>query len=163
MRDYLIDSNILGYWFNPNYKEHENVLKKASEIQEDSKIWISAITWGEIEYGYWCLKIKGQNSLEGEFRQFINRLKPIEYPIDKRARLFDNCPPKGKKKKKSPEQLIDPATSSELQIQENDLWIASQAITRNMVLVTNDKKSFKPLLKAVQDASENLIIDNWAE
>lgn len=172
MRDFLIDTNIFQYWFNPNCQEHKSVLKKAGEVPKESKLWISAVTWGEIEYGYWCLKIGGQSSLEKEFRQFVKTLTLIEYPIDQhvtevygkiRARLFENCAPPAVKKKKRPEQLIDPATSLELRIQENDLWIVSQAVTRNITLVTNDKKSLRPLLQAVKDAGEALYVDNWAD
>ena len=171
MRDFLIDTNIWEYWFNPNCEQHPNVLRKATEIQKKSKLWISVVTWGEIEFGYNVIS-EGKRSREAEFHQFVNSNGPKEYPIDKhvtevygkiRARLFENCTPKGKKKKRRPEQLIDPASSFELKIQENDLWIVSQAITQNLILVTNDKKSLGPLRKAVEDAGENLTIDNWAD
>jgi len=39
-----------------------------------------------------------------------------------------------------PEQLVDPCSSLQLQIQENDLWIVAQAINWSLVLATNDKK-----------------------
>ena len=55
-----------------------------------------------------------------------------------------------------PEQLIDPVTSQELGIQENDLWIAAQALEYNLVLVTNDK------MERIRDVCEELQIENWA-
>jgi len=46
-----------------------------------------------------------------------------------RSLLFDKYAPNDKRKKNlRPEQLVDPITSLELGIQENDLWIAAQAI-----------------------------------
>jgi predicted nucleic acid-binding protein len=94
----------------------------------------------------------------------------MEYPIDKhvsrdygriRARLFEKYGPKDKKKKGlRPEQLIDPVTSLQLGIQENDLWIVSQAITKDFTLVTNDRRSLKPLLEVTDN---ELNIENWAE
>ena len=107
MRDFLIDTNIWAYWFNPNCEEHLNVLKKATKLKKNDKLWISVITWGEIEYGY-NVRSKNQRSLETEFRQFVNSNTPKEYPIDKhvtevygtiRASLFKKYASKTKKSK----------------------------------------------------------------
>lgn len=74
--------------------------------------------------------------------------------------LFEKFGPKDKRiDGRRPEQLIDPVTSLQLKIQENDLWIVSQAITRDFTLVTNDKVSLKPLLEVV---GGELHIENWA-
>jgi predicted nucleic acid-binding protein len=177
MRDFLIDTNIWGYWFNSNKEpEHTNVLKRVEELKKHTKdnkipfrIWISSVTWGEVEYGYQSQTDKS-DSLETQFRQFIHSIAPKEFSVDKhvtpeygriRALLFEKFGPKDKKVKGfRPEQLTDPVTSLQLKIQENDLWIVSQAITRNLTLVTNDKKSFRPL---VDVAGEGLHIENWAE
>jgi predicted nucleic acid-binding protein len=51
--------------------------------------------------------------------------------------------------------LIDPVTSRELGIQENDLWIAAQALEYNLVLVTNDK------MDRIRDVCEDLQVENW--
>lgn len=69
--------------------------------------------------------------------------------------------PKEKRKKGlRPEQLVDPVTSLQLKIQDNDLWIVSQAITRDFALVTNDKTSLRPL---VEVAGDELHVEYWAE
>jgi predicted nucleic acid-binding protein len=177
MRDFLIDTNIWEYWFNEAREpEHSNVLKHVSELKKwcekekvTFRVWISSITWGELEYGYQAQSEK-EPSLEGPFRQFIRGIAPKEYIIDKhitrdygriRAKLFEKYGPKGKKKKSvRPEQLIDPVTSLQLKIQENDLWIVAQAITRDLILVTNDRKSLQPVKKVT---GEELHIENWAE
>ena len=75
-----------------------------------------------------------------------------------RARLFDKYAEKNKRTtKRRPEQLIDPVTSLELGIQENDLWIAAQAISRNLTLVTNDA-----IKRICNIAGKSVHIDNWA-
>jgi len=176
MRDFLIDTNIWEYWFNPKKEpQHSNVLKCVGELKqqfEDGKnpfhIWISSVTWGEIEFGYQVQADK-DGSLETQFRQFINDISPKEFLIDKhvaqeygriRAMLFEKFGPRDKRiKGLRPEQLIDPVTSLQLKIQENDLWIVSQSITRDFTLVTNDRASLKPLLEV---AGEELNIANWA-
>jgi len=157
MRDFLIDTNIWEYWFNKEREpEHSNVLKHVCELKKTHeknkasfRIWISSVTWGELEYGY-QVQTKQGRSLEQPFRQFIYSIAPKEFPIDKhitrdygriRARLFEEYGPRDKKRKGlRPEQLIDPVTSLQLKIQENDLWIISQAITRNFTLVTPASK-----------------------
>jgi predicted nucleic acid-binding protein len=108
--------------------------------------------------------------METSFRQFIRGIAPKEFLIDRhvtrdygriRARLFEKYGPREKKKKGlRPEQLVDSVTSLELKIQENDLWIVSQAITRGFVLVTNDRRSLRPLKEV---AGDELHIENWAE
>lgn len=176
MRDFLIDTNIWEYWFNEAREpQHSNVLKRVSELKKRSekqkapfRVWISSVTWGEPEYGY-QVQANKERSLEAPFRQFIRGIAPKEFVIAKhvtrdygriRAKLFEKYGPKDKKKKSvRPEQLIDPVTSLQLKIQENDLWIVAQAITRDFTLVTNDRKSLKPLLGV---AGEELHIENWA-
>ncbi len=176
MRDFLIDTNIWEYWWNENREpEHSHVCQRVSELKAASdetgiplRVWISSVTWGEIEYGYRAMTQK-ERSFEVEFRRFIHALAPKEFLVDKhitedygriRAGLFEKYGPNDKKRKGlRPEQLIDPVTSLQLQIQENDLWIVSQAIARNLTLVTNDRKSLRPLLEVARD---ELHIENWA-
>jgi len=62
-----------------------------------------------------------------------------------------------KRKGLRPCQLVDPVTSLELGIQENDIWIAAQAISRNLTLVTNDA-----MWRIRNIAGKSLHIDNWA-
>jgi len=176
MRDFLIDTNIWEYWFNEAREpQHSNVLKRVSELKKRCekqkapfRVWISSVTWGELEYGY-QVQTNKERSLETPFREFIRGIAPKEFLVDKhvardygriRARLFEKYSPKDRKKKSlRPEQLIDPVTSLQLTIQENDLWIVSQAIMKDLTLVTNDRKSLQPLLEV---AGNELHIENWA-
>lgn len=74
-----------------------------------------------------------------------------------RASVFEKYAPNAKRRSGlRPAQLIDPVTSQELGIQENDLWIAAQALEYNLVFVTNDK------MERMRDVCEELQIENWA-
>jgi len=73
-----------------------------------------------------------------------------------RALLFDKYAQKKKRSGLRPEQLFDPATSLELGIQENDLWIAAQAMVKNLTLVTSEK-----LRRISEVAGDKLDIKNW--
>lgn len=177
MRTFLLDTNIWEYWFNRkgHPKESDNIQRRIEQLINQEQnieqfVWqpvISVITWGEIDYGY-KVTTKKEQSREAEFRKFLSSINPWTVSIDRhvaktygelRARLFEKCAPKDKKKKKlRPEQLIDPATSLELKIQENDLWITAQAVTFNLTLVTNDKK-----MRHIHEvAGGELYIENWA-
>lgn len=167
MRTFLLDTCIWSYWFDGDRypQENANIRKQLQKLQPDSKLGISIITWGEVAYGY---RIESLNEIpiQTEYIQFIKSKRPKTFEIDihtankygeLRALLFDKYAPKEKRKKNlRPEQLVDPITSLELGIQENDLWIAAQAITRNLTLVTNDK-----LNRIRKVAGGELHIENW--
>ena len=166
--DFLIDTNIWSYWFDQEKypEEHSNIQKRLANLPSFVRLGISVISWGEIDYGY-NVNHKKEPSREAEFRKFISGATPWLVPINRhtaktygelRARLFDKYSEKNKRTtKRRPEQLIDPVTSLELGIQENDLWIAAQAISRNLTLVTNDAMG---RIRGI--AGNSLHIDNWA-
>ena len=124
---------------------------------------ISAITLGEIEYGLQVARI--DTFKQEDFRAFISTNLPMVLDITKatricygllRASVFEKYTPNARRRRGlRPEQLIDPVTSRELGIQENDLWIAAQALEYNLVLVTNDK------MDRIRDVCEDLQVENW--
>ena len=138
MEAYLFDTNIWSKWFRAELF----VSNKIGQIDKTSIICLSSIVWGEVIYGAKANKTFDFKS----YSDFIHQSKPIILPIDKRVSdvygelrtsLFEKYIRKGKNKR--PEQLIDPVTATEIGIDENDLWITSQAITYNLTLITNDK------------------------
>ena len=77
-----------------------------------------------------------------------------------KSRLFGKGPRENRRRKMRPAQLIDPITAKELGADENDLWLCAQAVTHDMVLVTNDKMlRIRQVGQGVQPA---LRIQNWA-
>ncbi|MGR3178067.1 MAG: hypothetical protein ACUZ8E_08435 [Candidatus Anammoxibacter sp.] len=70
----------------------------------------------------------------------INSDVAKNYYAKLKAKLFEKFALKEKKSRQNRiEQWRYPSTGKELQIQENDLWIASVAMSFNLILVTNDK------------------------
>jgi tRNA(fMet)-specific endonuclease VapC len=160
---YLLDTNIVAYWFDERRSEHPRVIQHIQELPDATPLMISAITLGEIEYGLQEARI---DTLKQEtFRAFISANLPIVLDITKatriyygslRASVFEKYAPNARRHRGlRPEQLIDPITSRELGIQENDLWIAAQALEYNLVLVTNDK------MDRIRDVCEDLQVKNW--
>jgi len=163
MRDYLLDTNIWGYWFNPKKypQEHANILKRLNNLTSDNKLSISIITWGEISVGL-------PENLPRKHLKFITTdVNPLRIGLDTHVAekygelrgLLSGKLPK-RKKGLNPEQLVDRFTWLEVGSLENDLWIAAQAISRNLTLVTNDDNEG---MKRIRDvAGESLHVDNWA-
>ena len=120
---------------------------------------------GEIEYGYHVAPAKQVLKVEA-VREFVRRQLPRVLDIrkttaevygDLKARLFEKHAWRHRKTKiRRPEELIDPVTSKELSIQENDLWMAAQAIERNLVFVAADK------MNRIRNVAPELIIENWS-
>ena len=146
MKDYLLDTNIWSHWYNPDKNDY--VLRHLKE-KPDCRLHISVVSLGELHYGYDVCKPEEKCKL-GSLFEFVKGQTPGILKIDRhiskiygeiRAILFDKyAPGKLRKKGMRPEQLVDPCSSLQLQIQENDLWIVAQAINWSLVLATNDKK-----------------------
>jgi predicted nucleic acid-binding protein len=159
---YLFDTNHVKYRFDKN----PNLFNRLREIPPDAPIVISAITLGEIEYGHKVAAPSGPTQIQRDFIAFVQKNFPLSIPITEmttssygmiRARLFERFAPKKRKRKGlRPEELLDPVTSRVLGIQENDLWIAAQALERNLVLVTNDS------IVRVKEVVPELQVENWS-
>jgi len=165
LRTYLIDTCIWGYWFNIERPQHAAVMRHANNLPRDSVLGISVITWGEIAYGH-KVETSAETSIQNQYLQFVASQGPTTFGIDThianvygklRASLFERYVPKNKRSGLRPEQIINPATSLSLGIQENDLWIVAQAMTRNLTLVTHDNLSH---IREV--AGIDLYIEDWA-
>ena len=163
---FLLDTCIWSYWFDVKHSKHGNIMSHVRRLPPDSRLGISIITWGEIVYGHRAVSSQ-ETPIQAEYLQFIKSKRPKTFEIDIhtankygeiRALLFEKYAPKRRKPGLRPEQLIDPVTSRKLGIQENDLWIAAQAMVRNMTLVTDDKLS-----RIHEVASDELHIKNWTK
>jgi tRNA(fMet)-specific endonuclease VapC len=165
VRGYLLDTNILKYWFNEATPEHHHVIRHLMALDVNAPLRISAISLGEMEYGHRC-ESDTDTPIQTAFKDFVNKRLPDVLRIHRstsihyghiRANLFKKYAPKNKRSGLRPCQLVDPITATSLGIQENDLWIAAQAIEFNLVLVTHDRLS---CIKEV--ASELLEVEDWA-
>lgn len=175
MRDFLLDTNIIKYWYDRECEQHAAVIRNietlnelAERFEHRPRLLVSVITLGEIEYGL-CVQTGDFAKEQEAHRQFVDQELPDRLELRRdavtaygeiRAKLFNKYAP-GEKRKRGvrPEQLIDPISSLALTIQENDLWLCAQAVSHGMVLVTNDK------IHAIREVSEGmepaLLIQNW--
>ncbi|HUW82383.1 MAG TPA: PIN domain-containing protein [Phycisphaerae bacterium] len=151
MPDYLLDTNIVRYW----YDEHANVLSRIDTVRRPdpqthytSRLFTSAVTRGEIEYGH-RVAPEPDPVRQAEYLRFMEAQQLEVLEIDRhtadaygrlKAWLFNHRAPRiDRSKAKRAEELVRPRAARELGVGENDLWIAAQAVTLNLVLVTHDK------------------------
>lgn len=177
LRYYLLDTNILGplaeLKAGGDNSECKALERHWNALPEGTKVFLCPINVGEVEYGLRIAPVdkpeehKLARDLLSDFHRSdllldIDTDLARDYYAELRARLFNYCAHKGKRRrqnlKKRVEEWKDPTTSKELKIQENDLWIASVAMAHNLILVTRDKMD---AIKKV--AGSDIEFENWLE
>jgi tRNA(fMet)-specific endonuclease VapC len=133
---YLFDTNICIYLIN---KKFEYLMNRVEKLGVE-KIGISSITIAELEYGI----AKSDSTHKEENRiallEFLLPFKFIDFNQNdayEYGRIRQDLQSKGKI------------------IGNMDILIGSQAVSRELILVTNNEKEFKRI--------ENLKIENWIE
>lgn len=177
MRDFLLDTQTVWYWHDSNCPQHAAVVANVAALREQvasleikPKLLVSVVTVGEIEFGH-RVALTPDLAAQAGYIKFIEEELPSYLELssdaaiaygDLRTRLFNKYAPNEKRKPKMrPEQLVDPVTAKELQIQENDLWLCAQAVAHDMIFVTNDR------MNAIRDVASGmnppLLIQNWVK
>lgn len=173
---YLLDTNIVSVWFRSTKRDHSHVLQHVHAAAETrSPLFVSAVTFGEIQYGHLAESPHGPTQIQqqfitdilrefpaGPFRLSVTRHTALHYGAI-RAEVFRKYSPKKGRKAKRLYQLDLPDDVEEYghHIQENDIWIASQAIERNLILVSHDKLSV--ISECAAACGFALRIEDWCE
>ncbi|MBW2031079.1 MAG: PIN domain-containing protein [Deltaproteobacteria bacterium] len=165
MDGYLLDTNAASVLWDERHREHTKIRAFLQKVA-DAPTWISIVVMGEIEYG---LKIAPemdedyQDAVRGRMARFPLILDVTKHTIepysDFRAALFEKYSPRDKRgrlKAKWPEDLRDRTSAKELGVQENDLWIAAQAVQYNLVLITDDRMNRIQEMSTILDYSLQL-------
>lgn len=129
---YLLDTNICIYIIK---KKPSRVLEHFKRKQLGS-IFISSVTLYELFYGAYKSLLTEQN--HKAVQQFMAPLEPLEFDemaADVAGKLRAELERKGE------------------MIGQLDLLIAAQALTRNLIVVTNNTKEFRRI--------KNLELENW--
>ena len=169
-KDYLLDTNVVRYLYElrAGVKSQECLMlkRRMDSLLDGDKILLSPITVGEVSYGTRVGPFQdAQSEKSASLMQILQNYEccTIDFNVahdcysELRARLYRAYAPKQRKeKRKRVEEWIDPATSRELQVQENDVWITAIAWTYNLVLVTDD--SMEPIRRI---ADSDIEFENW--
>jgi len=148
MSEFLLDTNVASAFFDRQNKYFEQA-SSFFEAQYKPRIYISAVTWGEIRYGYRVhtkVDPSRKQAIESQMKQFpvldINKHTSEPYSMI-RALLFDRFGKRDKKtgkiRGKQPEDLLDKTTGRSLGIDERDLFIVATAVQHNLEFMTGDR------------------------
>jgi len=164
MEGWLLDTNTVDYLVDQNDANHAAVRDAFRRLPGAAPVFISAITMGEIEYGIAAYP-RMPESKKAELRRAFGGFLALdvtqntrEYYGCLRAALFEKAIGQGKKGLR-PEQLVDPATSRQLGVQENDIWITALAVEYNLTLVTHDRK----MRRLWELAGDEFRVVDWAD
>ena len=161
---YLLDTNIASALWDECHENHTGFRERLGKLGA-APVYVSVVSLAEVEYGLKIapsIKEERQRSVRANMSRFevlaLDR-HVVEYYAELRARLFRKYSPKnsrGRLKAKLVPDLWERSPDKLLGIQENDLWLASAAIERNLVLVTNDRLTH---IQAV--AGDDLRVERW--
>jgi len=143
---YLLDTNTACILWDEEHARHVSV-RPAAEQRAGSGLLVSVVTLAEVEYGLLTAPdIDGlrQEAVRRNMAGYVSiplDRHVVRYYADLRARLFKKYSPRdrrGRLTAKRVPDLRERTPDKQLQVQENDLWIAATALTRDLVLVTDD-------------------------
>jgi predicted nucleic acid-binding protein len=145
---YLLDTTALSWYLNPLHHCHAAAASAINALPPNSPKLVAAPTLAELDYGGRLAEQVGSAYL-GEFRERLEIVRqytclPIshhtaeEYSVLK-AKLAARMQrkPHGKLPRWI-EDWVDRGSAKQLQIDENDVWIAAVAKERDLTVVTGD-------------------------
>lgn len=150
MKGYLFDTCAASALLNDLHKHHAAAKAAVASLPQDAVKFISVVTIGEMEFG---LKMAEQVK-SVHIAHFRSRIQAIRrYPIldltkhtasayaELKSQLAVTVQRKANTQKPSRwlEDWIDSNSGKQLQIDENDLWVAAQAKERDLTLVSSDE------------------------
>ena len=159
MDTFLLDTSVVSVLYDTRRQNHTAVRQAIAGLEPDAPQLISAITIGELRYGLKLLKEAGHSMTHIE--ACIRSAE--EHPLAEIGRYTGQAFAHVKAsiaiqrvdiRRRVPrwvEGWSDRVTGEMLQIDENDLWIAAQAIERNYVVVTSDQDFVQVIGAAVPE------------
>jgi predicted nucleic acid-binding protein len=155
---YLLDTSIVSDIVNKGSAQHAAAQKfiESDKLYEE-EIFVCAVTLGEMRFGREVLLLKVPGATQTQIdeidlriaaaERFSDALQVSKHVAEDYARLraayAKGIAPKllaaNKLKSVPPERWQQELPAGQLQITENDLWIAAVAITYDLTIVTRDK------------------------
>lgn len=165
MDTYLFDTNLVSVLYDSRRGNHLAVRNAVAALDPASPQLVSAITVGELRYGLALSRAAGQplTHIEGCIEQ------TVEHPLAEVGRYTAEAFGYVKssvalqridihrRRPRWVEAWSDRVTGQLLQIDENDLWIAAQAVERNLVVVTSDPDFTRVIAPAVPELRVQLV------
>lgn len=170
MKTYLLDTNIASILWDARHDDQPKAEKFIRDEEAKGGIfYASCVAIAETRYGltlYSNIDAVRRASVEKN----INGLTLVRgitkhttnYYAEVKAALFRRHAPRGDKgriTKKNPKWLMDSVAGVNLEIEENDLWLAACALETNLTLVSEDKMEW--IKVACEEVGFNLDLVKW--
>ncbi len=144
----LLDTNFVSVLFDSRRSNYTAAQARAQAFSQTDVVYLSAVVLAELRYGMEAAQRVGQDV--SNIRKTLTEAG--SYPMAEigrhtaeaygeiKARLADHYLDMSRRIPRWLEDWTDRAPGKLLQVDENDLWIVSQAFERNYLLVTSDQR-----------------------
>ncbi len=154
MNGYLMDTNHVAAW----EAENQSLIQKMTSLPQNTLIFFSAITLGEISAGHQMTS--GDLCRRHQVEQFLDlQIVPYSVPVSHYTKSYYGQII-GRIWKRTPPANASISTDAHLValgVNINDVWIAASAWERGLILLTTDKMA---RIRAIVTDSE-ITWDNW--
>lgn len=162
MDAYLLDTTVLSIYLDPGHPFHSEKVRAMQALPAAAPRFISVVALAELTFGADLAKALNKGNLPS-LRKMISEARAYgvldisHHTSAAYAKLKSNMAVKylerslRRDRPKYVDDWIDKATGKALGIDENDLWMCSQAKERELVFVTADKK-----IQRIQDADSEV-------
>lgn len=158
MDGFVLDTSVLSAYLDASHRKHRIVQEALQELEQGASLYLSAISLAELSFGVQMAKAFGGAALPNLERMLAAArnyptLDVSHHTSAAYAELKTNLAIKYLSKASRRgrprwiEEWKDKATGRKLQIDENDLWICSQAKERQLTVATSDRR-----MKRISDA-----------
>lgn len=165
MDTYLLDTNLVSVLYDARRPNHIAVRQAIAALPAQAAQLVSVVTVGELRFGLAlacaagqplthieaCLASTEEHPLAEITRHTADAFATVKSSVAlSRIDIMRRLP-------RWVEAWTDRVSGQLLQIDENDLWIAAQALERNYVVVTSDRDFTQVIAPAVPDLRVHLV------
>ena len=148
MEQILLDTNFVSVLFDPLRPNFKTVQARAGAFVQSDLVYLSVVVLAELRYGMEAAQRTGQDLTH--IRRTLTQA--ATYPLaeigrhtaetygDVKARLANHYLDMSRRVPRWLEDWQDRVSGKTLQVDENDLWIVAQAVERDYLLVTCDRR-----------------------
>jgi tRNA(fMet)-specific endonuclease VapC len=165
MDAYLLDTSLVSVLYDASRRDHHAVRLAVGALDSLAPQLVSAITIGELRFGLALSRAAGKPLAHIEScleRAEEHRLAEIgRYTAEAFAHVKSSVALQRvdihRRVPRWVEAWSDRVTGQILQIDENDLWLAAQAVERNFVVLTSDPDFTQIIAAAVPELRVRLV------
>lgn len=165
MDTYLLDTNLVSVLYDARRSNHEAVRLAIAALQADAAQLVSVVTVGELRFGLALARAAGQELTHIEDCLARTENHPLAEVTRHTADAFATIKSSialaridvRRRVPRWVEAWTDRVSGQLLQVDENDLWIAAQALERNYVVVTCDRDFIQVIAPAVPGLRVQLV------